>query len=298
MSRSETNYVEAAAHSAKIRTPCALTKGALNDIIDLENSLARKIGMNDFEKSIPEIEKIIGYEFRDKSLLMQAFTRSSFCNEANVRAKVPYQSNEVLEFFGDSVLSAAIVTMLIQLRSERYPHGTRSDLKEGDFSNIRSSLSDKKNLSDNITRLGLEKMLIMGDGDSKLGIENERSVKEDLFESIIGAIYIDSGFNMERIVYTVGKMLDISVYFKSTENAPKQSYKNTLQEWCADKKRQLAPPIYRVVNESGPDHDKSYTVECTVDGVALGRGTARSRKLAEGQAAREALIAIGVIEAE
>ena len=252
--------------------------------------------MTDFEKNIPKIEQIIGYTFKDKSLLMQAFTRSSFCNEANVRARIPYQSNEVLEFFGDSVLSAAIVTMLIEIRSERYPHGIRSDLKEGDFSNIRSSLSDKKNLSDNITRLGLERMLIMGEGDAKLGIENERSVKEDLFESIIGAIYIDSGFNMERIVYTVGKMLDISVYFKSSKSAPKQSYKNTLQEWCADKKRQLMPPIYRVIEESGPDHDKSYTVECTVDGKAVGVGTARSRKLAEGKAAEAALIALGVIE--
>ena len=248
--------------------------------------------MKSFYERIPKIEEIIGYAFKDKSLLVQAFTRSSFVNEANSRIKrgePPYQSNEALEFFGDSALSTAIVTMLIRKRSERYERGIRTDLTEGDFSNIRSSLSDKSNLSLAITGLGLEKMLIMGDGDSKLGIENERSVKEDLFESIIGAIYIDSGFDMETIIYTVGKLLDVSKYLSSGVSAPKQSFKNTLQEWCADKKRRLPPPEYRVVSESGPDHDKSYTVECLVDGKTVGVGTARSRKLAEGKAAEAAL---------
>ena len=124
--------------------------------------------MNIFEDSIPEIEKKIGYTFRDKSLLKQAFTRGSFCNEINKRKCENYKSNEVLEFFGDSVLSAAIVTALIKQKTERYPHGINTELNEGDFSNIRSKLADKKNLSDNISRLGLEEYLIMGEGDKKL----------------------------------------------------------------------------------------------------------------------------------
>ncbi len=249
----------------------------------------------DFDKSIPKIEETIGYTFRDKSLLRQAFTRSSFCNEANLRARVKYQSNEVLEFFGDSVLSMAIVTMLIEKKSERYKNGIKTELDEGDFSNIRSRLSDKKNLSENITRLGLSGMLILGEGDAKLGVERERSVKEDLFESIIGAVYIDSDFDMKSVMRVVGVMLDINVYLTKNSPIPDKSYKNILQEWCADKKRRLSPPIYRVTDESGPDHDRTYVVSCEVDGRVLGHGSARNRKNAEAAAAYEALAALGVI---
>ena len=172
--------------------------------------------------------------------------------------KEPYQSNEVLEFFGDSVLSMAIITSLIKLKTKRYSGGIKTELAEGDFSNIRSHLADKKNLSDNIRRLGLEKYLIMGEGDAKLGIENERSVMEDLFESIVGAVYIDSEFNTGAVISVVEKMLDLSVYLTASKGAM-QSYKNMMQEWCADKKRRLPPPVYEKRAEEGPDHNKTYT---------------------------------------
>ena len=248
--------------------------------------------MEKFLKSIDTIENIIGYTFRDKSLITQAFTRGSFCNEANVRAGVKYQSNEVLEFFGDSVLSCAIVTLLIRDRSERYRYGIRTELDEGDFSVIRSNLSDKKNLSDNIGRLGLEKYLIMGEGDVKVGIMNEASVKEDLLESIIGAVYIDSDFSLEAAISVVAKMLDASVYLKRV-SIPSQSPKNALQEWCADKKRRLPPPEYKTVEESGPDHDKRYRVRCYIDGVAYGEGEGKSLKIAGSEAARATLQMLG-----
>ena len=90
-----------------------------------------------FSLKVPLIEKKIGYTFKDKSLLRQAFTRASFCNEYEGQ-RGGYQSNEVLEFFGDSVLSAAIITGLIRAKTERYVHGIKTDLNEGDFSNIRS----------------------------------------------------------------------------------------------------------------------------------------------------------------
>ena len=100
----------------------------------------------DFIKNIEQIEKTLGYTFRDKSLLKQAFTRESFCNENN-RGKTKFISNEVLEFFGDSILSAAIVTLLMKDFAKRYEFGISTTLGEGDFSNIKSKLSDKKNLS-------------------------------------------------------------------------------------------------------------------------------------------------------
>ena len=244
--------------------------------------------MNIFEDSIPEIEKKIGYTFRDKSLLKQAFTRGSFCNEINKRKCENYKSNEVLEFFGDSVLSAAIVTALIKQKTERYPHGINTELNEGDFSNIRSKLADKKNLSDNISRLGLEEYLIMGEGDKKLEIWRERSVREDLFEALIGAIYIDSEFNTGAVISSVELMLDLSIYL-SRERSVSKSFKNALQEWCADKRRRLSPPEYRLIGEEGPDHDKLYTVEVVVDSKVLGIGKGRNVKAAESAAAERAL---------
>ena len=250
-----------------------------------------------FEISVKEIESKIGYNFNDKALLRQAFTRASFCNENNYKQKEPYQSNEVLEFFGDSILSAAIITALIKMKTKRYSKGIKTALTEGDFSNIRSHLADKKNLSDNIRRLGLEKYLIMGEGDAKLGIENERSVMEDLFESLIGAVYIDSGFDTGAVISVVEKMLDLSVYLTESKKAI-QSYKNMMQEWCADKKRRLPPPVYEKRGEEGPDHNKIYTAACIVDGKELGVGSARNMKLAQSEAARSALVALGLLQPE
>ena len=244
--------------------------------------------MIDFSIYIPTIEKKIGYVFRDKSLLRQAFTRASFCNEANRRTKTEYQSNEVLEFFGDSALSLAIVTSFIKQKTERYQNGIKSDLGEGDFSNIRSKLADKKNLSEAVSKLGLEKYFILGEGDAKLDIASERSVKEDLFESIIGAIYIDSEMNIDIVISSVELMLDVSEYLKAP-TASLGSVKNRLQEWCASKNVKKSPPVYKKISESGPDHKKVYRCACYIDGELFGEGDGRSVKAAECAAADEAM---------
>lgn len=248
----------------------------------------------DFDENIAKIEEKIGYVFRDKSLLRQAFTRESFCNEANRTAKIGYQSNEVLEFFGDSILSAVIVTCFIKTKTERYRYGIKTELDEGDFSNIRSKLADKRNLSENISRLGLEKYFLMGEGDVKLGIERERSVMEDLFESIIGAIYIDSGFDMTAAAASAEIMLDLAVYLEGAA-PPAQSYKNLLQEWCADKKRRKPQPVYKKIAESGPDHNKCYTCACIIGDEVVSEGEGRSVKAAQIAAAKLALKKLGVI---
>ena len=236
-----------------------------------------------FAKAIPEIERVIGYKFKDKTLLTQAFTRTSFCNEAHG----DYQSNEVLEFLGDSVLSCAIITRLVCDLAQRYEHGIKTKLGEGDFTNIKSRLSDKSNLSRSMARLGLQKHLIMGEGDAKLGIENEPSVMEDLFESIIGAIYLDSGMSVSTAAGCVERMLDISEY--TAGNAAKKSPKNALQEWCADKSRKLPAPIYKTESESGPDHKKTYVRVCYVGDRLVGRGEGKNFKIADSAAAENAL---------
>ncbi len=242
----------------------------------------------DFDKHIHDIEKSIGYVFRDKSLLRQAFTRTSYCNEH----KRGLRSNEVLEFFGDSILSSAIVTLFIKEYSSRYEHGIKADFAEGEFTVIRSRLSDKKGLSGKIKELGLQAYLLMGEGDAKLGIQDEPSVMEDLFESIIGAVYIDSDMNMPRVIAVVKGLIDISAVLKSTEQgskAPLQSSKNQLQEWCADKKRRLPAPVYKTVGESGPEHKKLYERACYIGEELYAVGKGKNQKAADADAAAKAL---------
>lgn len=239
------------------------------------------------ELNVREIEKKINYTFRDKSLLIQAFTRTSFCNEINSTAKVKYHSNEVLEFFGDGVLSLSIISFLLKECTERYEHGIKTELKEGDFSNIKSKLSDKQNLSKSMKALGLEKYLLMGEGDAKLGIQNEPSVMEDLFESIVGAIFIDSDMSINAVIESVSGMLDMSVY--TSKQKISQSAKNALQEWCADKKRRLPPPRYETLSEDGPDHKKTYMRACYIGDKLMGRGIGKNFKLADAAAAEDAL---------
>ncbi len=245
------------------------------------------------ENEINKIEKIIGYTFLDKSLLMQAFTRTSFCNENRKKGMSPYQSNEVLEFFGDSILSSAIVTLFINEYSERYEHGIKTKFAEGDFTVIKSRLSDKKNLSERIRELDLGKYLRMGEGDSKLGIAEEASVLEDLFESIVGAVYIDSGKNMQTVITLVSRMLDIKkvISSKDKDGAPssQRSAKNRLQEWCADKKRRLPSPVYKTVGESGPEHKKIYERACFIGDKQYAIGRGKNLKTADMDAAEKTL---------
>ena len=243
--------------------------------------------------NIKTIEGKIGYTFKDKGLLIQAFTRTSFCNENRAPGGEQYQSNEVLEFFGDSILSSAIVTMFIREYTDRYAHGIKTRLAEGDFTVIRSKLSDKKNLSDTVTRLGLEQYLRMGGGDAKLGIADEPSVKEDLFESIVGAVYIDSGLDMARAIAVVSGMLDIKGFINADgtkKSTTVQSFKNQLQEFCADKKRRLPPPSYKTVGESGPEHKKVYERACYVGDRLVAVGSGKNQKLADSDAAEKALV--------
>lgn len=242
----------------------------------------------DFKKYIPEIEKKIRYKFKDKSLLMQAFTRTSYCNEKNRGKGRAIASNEVLEFFGDSVLSTAIVSLLLKSKTERYEYGISTALTEGDFSNIRSKLSDKSNLSRTTASLELQKYLLMGEGDLRLGVENEPSVMEDLFESLIGAIYIDCGMNIDTVTEIVARLLDVEEYASSAA-APMHSYKNALQEWCADKRRRLPAPVYKTVSESGPDHRKVYERACYIGERLCGVGVGKNQKLADTAAAEAAL---------
>ena len=244
-----------------------------------------------FEKSIPRIEEVLGYTFRDKALLRQAFTRGSYCNEAHGERAV---SNEVLEFCGDSVLSAAIVTILAERYATRHPEaGLVSELGEGDFSIIKSNLTNKSMLGERMKAAGLAAYMRIGMGDRVKRIWEEPSVREDLFESVIGAIWFDSDGDMGTIIRVLRPLLDLDAYLKRSEAPASPSPKNAVQEWCDSQKNRGATFAYVKVGESGPDHDKHYTVECRVtakDGsVFIGRGEGRSTKRAEIEAAADVL---------
>lgn len=236
------------------------------------------------QKQIEHVEKTLGYTFRDKSLLVQAFVRSSFCNE---RDGARLQSNEVLEFFGDSVLSAVLVSIFIRDFAKRDAFGIRTDYGEGELSTLKSNLSDKKNLSRSMRELGLAEYLLMGNGDKKEAIGAQASVMEDLYESLLGAVYIDCDKDMQTMIRVVERTLDTSVFLHRC--APQKSYKNLLQEYCQEKTRRLPLPTYEVLRKEGPEHDSRVLCACLVGGKMLGQGWGKNEKEAENAAAGVAL---------
>ncbi len=233
-----------------------------------------------------EIEKIIGYEFKNKALLRQAFTRESYCNELRA-VGVELQSNEVLEFCGDSVLGASVITILMEKYSSFSEGGMKSTLREGNFSNIKSRLSDKRMLSERIYELGLYEYLLLNRGDVKMNIATQPSVMEDLFESIVGAVYFDSGKDMALIISLINRMLDVEKYLEKNNVQALKSSKNLLQEWCQEKK--LDRPTYTVIDEIGPEHEKTYTVLCEIEGKGYAKGVGKNKKAAESDAAEKTL---------
>ena len=156
------------------------------------------------KEALETIEQTIGYQFKDKQLISQAFTRSSYHYEHPEE-----QSNEVMEFVGDSVLSLLVVDNLLDRYTDKDGSGLYSCLNEGDFSSIRSFMVNKSFLAKKMRKLALHQFLRMSIGDEKQGIEKSISVLEDLFESIVGAIYLDVGRNLNKTKKIVLPLLEI-----------------------------------------------------------------------------------------
>ena len=204
------------------------------------------------QKIINDIKNIIGYTFKNQELLEQAFTRRSYSMENGG------EHNEVLEFIGDKALDVAIVKILSeefgyfnkseQRRSNYYYSpkvydGTfSSDKDEGELTEIKKRIVKKTTLSDAIDNLGLQHYLIMGRGDRKKHVERSNSTKEDLFEAIIGAIALDSRWDINMIQETVEKMIEIDDIIGSDED----SYIEEIQNWSL--KHYDVLPDYSVCN--------------------------------------------------
>lgn len=224
----------------------------------------------------PLIESKIGYHFKDKSLLGLAFVHRSFVNE-NRDTEVHH--NERLEFLGDSVLGLVISEYLY-----KYLPGK----PEGELSCLRSRLVEASSCVAYIQKLGIEGHLLLGKGEQRNDGRGRESILADLFEAIVGAIYLDGGL-------AAAKRFLFKTFSKEIEKIlkrPQCNWKALLQDYT--QKKHQKTPIYHVVEESGPDHDKSFVVAVTINDEEVGRGTGASKKEAQQSAAGAALSHFGV----
>ncbi len=233
------------------------------------------------ESDMARIEQVLGYRFANRGLLVQAFTRASYHNE---HPECP--DNEVLELIGDSVLSLTVLTYFQEVYTKVSGFGMTSTWDEGDLSALKSLMVSKKPLANRMRELGLQSYLIATRGDRENGITRQDSVLEDLFESIIGGIYVDSGNDFARTSQIVREMLEISEMVQKKQDAVRISFRNDLQQWCQDKRRALDLPSF--ASKALPDG--SFAVTVTIPNTsfsAVGRG--KNLKLANEEASKKLL---------
>jgi len=216
---------------------------------------------------------ILGHSFTNRTLLQQALTHPSYLNEARQEGAADYQR---LEFLGDAVLGLLLADLLYQ----QFP-----GLSEGDLSRLRSSLVDQPRLARLAADAGIAPLILMGKGAEREGGRTNPSILADVFEALIGAIHCDAGFTaVQKVVWQLYRPLVATI----AADAPAQhDAKSELQELLAARKQ--AAPVYTLIDQQGPDHDRLFSIEVSVDGMALGQGQGRSKKAAQQSAAESAL---------
>ena len=221
---------------------------------------------------------IIGYRFRDAALPAQALTHSSYINEH--KESPVGASNERLEFLGDAVLEL-IISRRIYID---YP-----DLTEGEMTKLRAGVVCEAMLSKKARALRLNEFLQMSKGETQSGGSNRDSTLCDAFEAVLGAVYLDGGFDAAEAFVLAQLSCDIAAM---REAIWQSDCKTHLQELLQRNSRETIE--YTVVDECGPDHDKSFTVALRHGGRRIGTGEGKSKKEAEQNAARDALRAMGL----
>ncbi|MFZ1983396.1 MAG: ribonuclease III [Desulfatitalea sp.] len=222
------------------------------------------------------LQVMLGHHFSDTALLEEALRHSSFVNE-HVAAGL--RDNERMEFLGDAVLNLAIGHLLMRA----YP-----ELREGDLSRIRANMVNETQLAEVGRAMGLGGYLLLGKGEAQTGGHDKNSILANAVEAVVAAVYLDDGFGAAFGV--------IERHFRSfidaaTDAAAGQDFKSRLQEAVQTKVKEV--PRYRVVEEQGPDHDKTFCVVVTIGAIET-HGIGKSKKLAEQDAARKALMLITV----
>ncbi len=229
-------------------------------------------------QTLAELCRTLGVTFSDYKLLHQALIHTSYANETkgtNVR------HNERLEFLGDAVLDLIISSYLFS----QCPH-----LPEGELTKARAQVVCEQTLAKRALELGIGEYLLLGKGEALSGGRERISILADAFEAIIGAVYLDAGFK-SAAKYVLNqlkaelKLVERGDYLKD--------YKTWLQEVV--QKNNDSKIVYEVISERGPDHDKSFEVAVFVNTERMGSGWGKSKKEAEQQAAKQALVKLGII---
>lgn len=218
-------------------------------------------------------EKICGHVFTDKSLLRSAITHPSAVEGEPVSA-----SYERLEFLGDSILGSVVALTLFR---------TYGDLDEGKLTRLKVSLVSGATLSEVGMELGIDRVIILGASEQGTGARGMHSALENVYESLVGAMYLDGGWETAEAFI----LRTLKPHLAADRAEHPSNPKSFLQE-CVQSDR-MDPPSYKVVGEDGPAHLPTFTAVAIVDGVRKGRGTGSSKKEAEAAAALDALERMG-----
>ena len=219
---------------------------------------------------IKDLEAAIGYRFGNITLLQNALTHSSYANE---HWHDSLKSNERLEFLGDSILGMVVAEYLYK----NFP-----DRPEGELSRMRADMVCEQALSQVANRLELGGHLLLGHGEEQTGGRTRGSILADAVESVIAASFLDGGIDAAKGIIT--RFILCNVPQSRMQNT---DYKTALQEQIQQKKNQVLS--YALIGESGPDHDKRFTVAVFLNGEEIGQGTGSSKKRAEQAAACAAM---------
>ena len=219
---------------------------------------------------IKDLEAALDYKFRNITLLQNALTHSSYANE---RWHNSLLSNERLEFLGDSILGMVVAEYLYRQFSDR---------PEGDLTRMRADMVCETSLAAIANRLHLGEHLLLGHGEERFGGRKRASILADAVESVIAASFLDGGMEAARGI--IERFVLCNVPATKLQNV---DYKTSLQELVQQKKNQTL--CYRLVGESGPDHDKVFTAQVLLNDQVIGEGIGSSKKRAEQDAARAAL---------
>ena len=214
------------------------------------------------------LEAKLGYTFRNRALLENALTHSSYANENHS----PMGSNERLEFLGDSVLGMVTADFLYK----EHP-----DEPEGDLTRTRAALVCEDSLVEVADLLDLGTYLKLGRGEASGGGRERPSIRADAVEAVLAAVYLDGGLAEAR------KIIQRFILDKETEKSASRDYKTALQELVQRESGQVLS--YRLIGSKGPDHAKIFSVEVDLNGQAVGAGTGHSKKEAEQMAAKAAI---------
>ncbi|MDR2803136.1 MAG: ribonuclease III [Treponema sp.] len=224
-------------------------------------------------KELNKFQHSVGIKFKSLELLNLAFIHRSFSNEA--RAKVN-ASNERLEFLGDAILGAVTASLLYEILS---------DSSEGELAKIKSIVVSEETLSGIARELQIDTMMVLGHGEELSGGRDKRALLADALEALFGALYLDSGFKAAFDFTCDCIKPEIA---KVRENRGKEDYKSHLQEVCQRKFKMF--PSYKLSKFSGPEHARHFWIEVTCGGKTFGPGMGKSKKNAEQEAARIALL--------